>query len=78
MTKTAMMERYENETGNPSTRFVTDGVHSVGVEIWHFEYINWLVAKIVEYEYLLDQYEEERMIAEHEHGMNMYDANGMP
>ena len=27
---------------------------------------------------LPDGWEEERMIAEHEHGMNMYDANGMP
>ena len=45
MEKTEMMKRYENETGKSSTRFVTDGVHSTGVEIWHFEYISWLDSK---------------------------------
>lgn len=41
--KSAMMMIYEKSTGKPSTRFVTDGIHSVGsIEVWHYDYVKWL------------------------------------
>lgn len=48
MIKNEMMLLYEKETGKPSTRFITDGIHAVTIEVWHFEYINWLVAQVAE------------------------------
>ena len=45
MEKSETMKRYEAETGKQSTRFVTDGIHSAGIEVWHFEYIAWLETK---------------------------------
>jgi hypothetical protein len=48
-----MMMIYEKNTGKPSTRFVTDGIHSAGIEVWHFEYIEWLEAKASSYDRLL-------------------------
>ena len=40
--KSAMMMIYEKSTGKPSTRFVTDGIHSAGIEVWHYAYVKWL------------------------------------
>lgn len=48
MNKNEMMLLYEKETGKPSTRFVTDGIHAVTIEALHFEYVNWLVAQVAE------------------------------
>ena len=45
MEKTEMMKRYEAETGKKSVRVMTDGIHAVAFDVWHFEYINWLEAK---------------------------------
>jgi hypothetical protein len=53
MEKTEIMKRYEAETGKQSTRFVTDGIHSVGIEGWHYEYIVWLEAKATAYDRLM-------------------------
>ena len=54
MEKTKTMLNYEQETGNQSTRFVTDGIHSYGsIEVWHYEYINWLEAKATAYDRLM-------------------------
>lgn len=46
MHKSEMMLLYEQETGKPSTRTVTDGVHIVGVEVWHYEYVKWLEERV--------------------------------
>lgn len=46
MEKTEMMLLYEQETRKPSTRTVTDGVHIVGIEIWHYEYVKWLEERV--------------------------------
>jgi len=48
MEKSEMMKRYEAETGKQSTRFMTDGIHSAGIEVWHYEYIAWLEAQVTE------------------------------
>lgn len=53
MEKTEMMKRYEAETGKQSSRFVTDGIHSAGIEVWHYEYLAWLEAKATAYDRLL-------------------------
>ena len=53
MIKAEMMKRYEAETGKQSTRFVTDGIHSAGIEVWHFDYIEWLEAKASTYDRLI-------------------------
>ena len=42
MNKSGLMQRYEAETGKPSINFVTDGVHGISIEVWHWEYIIWL------------------------------------
>lgn len=44
MTKSPMMIRYEQALGKPSIRVATDGIHAVGFEVWHYEYIAWLEA----------------------------------
>ena len=46
MIKTEMMKKYEAETSKQSTRFVTDDIHSAGIEVWHYEYIQWLEAQL--------------------------------
>jgi hypothetical protein len=46
MTKTEMMLEYEKETGKASKRFINDGVHVLGVDVWHYEYISWLENKV--------------------------------
>lgn len=48
--KTPMMLRYEAETSKPSINVVTDGVHVVGIEVWHWEYIAWLEYEAIEKE----------------------------
>ena len=53
MKKSEMMKRYEAETGKQSTRFVTDGIHSAGIEVWHYEYLAWLEAKASAYDRLM-------------------------
>ncbi len=53
MEKSETMKRYEAETGKQSTRFVTDGIHSAGIEVWHYEYIVWLEAKATAYDRLM-------------------------
>ena len=53
MEKSETMKRYEAETGKQSTRFVTDGIHSAGIEVWHFEYIAWLETKAAAYDRLM-------------------------
>ena len=53
MEKSEMMKRYEAETGKQSTRFVTDGIHSAGIEVWHYEYLAWLEAKAAAYDRLM-------------------------
>ena len=45
---TELMKRYEKETGKPSMRCVTDGIHCVGIDIWHYEYIAWLENKVLD------------------------------
>ena len=42
LTKSDLMLRYEAETGKPSINVITDGVHTVGLEVWHYEFISWL------------------------------------
>ena len=37
-----LMKRYEAETGKSSTQTITDGL-----DIWHYEYIEWLEAKVL-------------------------------
>ncbi len=68
MTKTDMMIRYEETTGKPSTRFITDGVHSVGIEVWHYDYINWMVKQVEEYYALLEKIK--RMLPKEETTVN--------
>ena len=47
MQKSEMMLLYEQETGKPSTRFVTDGIHTFSsIEVWHFEYVKWLEERV--------------------------------
>jgi hypothetical protein len=58
MNKSKMMLAYEEETGLPSTRFCTDGIHINGVEVWHYDYIAWLENKAAEY----DEIEFQRML----------------
>jgi hypothetical protein len=53
MEKSETMKRYEAETGKQSTRFVTDGIHSAGIEVWHYEYIAWLETKASAYDRLM-------------------------
>jgi len=40
---TELMKRYEAETGKSSTQTITDGL-----DIWHYEYIEWLEAKVLD------------------------------
>ena len=40
---TELMKRYERETGKSSTQTITDGL-----DIWHYEYIEWLEAKVLD------------------------------
>ncbi len=47
MEKSEMMLIYERETRNPSTRFVTDGIHTFSsIEVWHYEYVKWLEERV--------------------------------
>ena len=50
MEKSEMMKRYEAETGKKSVRVMTDGIHAVAFDVWHFEYINWLESKASAYD----------------------------
>ena len=43
MEKTEMMKRYEAETGKSSTQTITDGL-----DMWHYEYIEWLEAQVLD------------------------------
>lgn len=53
MDKSEMMKRYEAETGKKSVRVMTDGIHAVAFDVWHFEYINWLESKAAAYDRLM-------------------------
>jgi len=53
MEKTEMMERYEAETGRKSVRGITDGIHAVWFDIWHYQYLQWLEAKAEAYDRLM-------------------------
>jgi hypothetical protein len=53
MEKTEMMKRYEAETGRKSVRGITDGIHNVWFDIWHYQYLQWLEAKADAYDRLM-------------------------
>ena len=53
MEKSEMMNRYEAETGKKSVRVMTDGIHAVAFDVWHFEYIKWLESKATAYDRLI-------------------------
>jgi hypothetical protein len=53
MEKTEMMKRYEAETGRKSVRGITDGIHAVWFDIWHYQYLQWLEAKADAYDRLM-------------------------
>lgn len=40
---TELMKRYEAETGKSSTQTITDGL-----DMWHYEYIEWLEAQVLD------------------------------
>ncbi len=50
MEKTEMMKKYEAETGRKSVRGITDGIHNVWFDIWHYQYLQWLEAKASSYD----------------------------
>ena len=50
MEKTEMMLKYEQETGKRSVNSVTDGIHGVCIDVWHWEYLAWLEAKATAYD----------------------------
>jgi hypothetical protein len=54
MYKTEMMKRYEQETGRKSVRGITDGIHDVWFDIWHYQYLQWLEEKAEAYDRLMD------------------------
>ena len=41
-----LMEVYESLTGHHSLQLVNDGVHSVYIEVWNHEYIDWLAEHV--------------------------------
>ena len=43
MEKNDVMLEYEKLTGKPSINRVTDGIHCVYIDVWHYEFINWLL-----------------------------------
>ena len=45
---TELMKRYEKETGKPSMQCITDGIHCVGIDVWHYEYIAWLENQVLD------------------------------
>jgi hypothetical protein len=53
MEKTEMMKRYEVETGRKSVRGITDGIHNVWFDIWHYQYLQWLEAKADAYDRIM-------------------------
>lgn len=53
MEKSEMMLRYEQETGRKSVRGITDGIHDVWFDIWHYQYLAWLEAKATAYDRLM-------------------------
>jgi hypothetical protein len=53
MEKTEMMKRYEAETGRKSVRGITDGIHAVWFDIWHYQYLQWLEAKADAYDRIM-------------------------
>lgn len=50
MVKSQTMLDYEATTGKPSTRWINDGVHTAGIEVWHYDYINHLEAIAIEHD----------------------------